>query len=76
MDAHYRAKLDRLIAGSREIVGEEFMEAIVDDDASNMVRTCRNRQRCGIHDPFVAWIVDSAAPVDLEFKTGYAIGSK
>lgn len=79
------AKLNNLICGGQEIVGPETMDefaAIDEADGTNYVseiRTCRNRQRVGTRDVYVAWIHDTATPKDLTFHNtgdGYALGSK
>lgn len=69
-------KLCNLLNGGREIVDDEFLDSLADTEYGNDIRTCRNRNRLGIHDQYVAWMVDSAKPTDLEFRDGYAIGSK
>ncbi len=51
----------------RTIVSDEIMDAMadIDSDFVTTVKTCRNRQQCGMKDQYVAWVFDSAAPVDL-----------
>lgn len=40
------------------------------------LRTCYNKQQCGIRDRYLAWIDDRNTPHDLEFAdTGIATGS-
>lgn len=70
------AKLGRIIHGNREIVDDGFLESVARTDYGSEIRTCRNRQRVGLRDQYVAWIVDEAVPKDLEFCDGYAVGSK
>jgi hypothetical protein len=69
------SKMKTLIEGGRAIVGDVWMDQAAQTDYGSEIRTCRNRNRCGIHDAYVAWIHESGKPTDLEFKTGYAIGS-
>lgn len=71
-----RQKLDAMIQGHRTIVNDAMIDLMCKTDYGSEIRSCRNRQRCGIQDAYVAWIHDSAKPTDLEFKPeGYAIGS-
>ena len=78
-------KLNNLICGGQEIVDDSFLDEVqaIDREGgtnySGEIRSCRNRQRTGIRDGYVAWIHDTATPKDLTFHNtgdGYALGSK
>lgn len=77
MTTNDREKLNRLIAGSREIVDYQFLDAASQTDYGSEIRSAWNRNRCGVHDAYVAWIQESAKPTDLEFLPNMmAVGSK
>lgn len=69
--------IDRLRAGQRIIASDAMLEAISDQfsDDANLIRSARNRNRCGVLDAYVCWMADEATPADLEFKNGYAVAS-
>ncbi len=70
------AKVASMLAGNREIVSPRQLEAPALWNRDD-VATCRNRNRVGVLDEFVAWIGNANKPKDLEFHpNGYAIGSK
>ena len=69
------AKLDMMVKGRRVVISDTQLDTISQTDYGSEIRSCRNRQRCGIQDAYVAWIHESAKPTDLEFLPGYAIGS-
>lgn len=64
-----REKLNRLIAGHREIVSDAFLDAVAATDYGSEIRTANNRHRCGILDAYVAWIGDDNRPSDLTCET-------
>lgn len=62
------AKMDCLRRGRRVIVSDEWLDEMQGHPLMSQIRTACNRGRCGIHDAYVAWIDDSAAPADLEYR--------
>ncbi len=69
------AKLAKLIAGERVIVNDEWLDRMAQTDYGSEIRTAMNRNRCGIHDAYVAWIADEAAPRDMEYRGMLAFAS-
>jgi hypothetical protein len=61
-------KMEKLLAGQRAIVNDEWLNAVNDHPSAGLIRTAMNRRRVGILDQYVAWIADEAAPADLEIK--------
>jgi hypothetical protein len=62
------AKLRTLVDGGRAIVNDEWLDRQSQTDYGSEIRTAYNRNRVGVLDQYVAWIADSARPVDLEFR--------
>ena len=65
----WESKLAQLVRGERIIVDDEFLNwaGTYRGDYGNLIRTAFNRKRCGIHDAYVAWIAEEAAPSDLSY---------
>lgn len=76
MKPHDLSKLTRLINGSREIVNDEFLDAVSQTDYGSEIRTARNSARCGIHDAYVAWIKPTAQPTDIQYRDHFAYATR
>ena len=80
-EAYIKQTVNSLLSGNREIVSDQFLDAIADMEIAKDIATCFNRNGVGTLDVYVAWVGKANQPLDLEYTgldraMGFAVGSK